>query len=158
MEIQSGCSRPRTAIPPPLPFALAIAVGWWLDRRVVPLTLGDSHVALWFGGIAVAMGLCLFVWALWTLHKHHTTVNPFKGSTSLCTGGPFGLSRNPIYLADWVILLGAAFLMGSAWPLVFSPALWYVIRYRVIAYEEEYLTARFGSAYTAYRESVRRWL
>ena len=33
-----------------------------------------------------------------------------------------------------------------------------VIRYGVVAREEVYLEAKFGEAYAAYKNSVRRWL
>lgn len=151
-------SRLRTRIFPPLPFFLAIAGGWWLDRHVLRLPLPGGEAGQVPGWALVAAGLVLFAWSLLTMRRHRTTVNPFRASSALCTDGPFRFSRNPIYLGDWLVLLGSALVMSSAWPVLFAPLVWCVIRYGVIRHEEAHLDAGFGDAYRAYRSRVRRWL
>lgn len=150
--------RPATLVLPPAPYAAALLGGWWLDRRIVPLPLdwGDAGNAL--GGLAVGIGLALLAWTIATFWRHRTTVNPYKAASALCTGGPFRFSRNPIYVGDWFILAGVSLLLKTAWPLVFAPFIWVVLRYGVIRHEEAHLEARFGDAYRAYRARVRRWL
>ena len=150
--------RPRTLILPPAPYAAALIGGWWLDHHVHALPLDGRAAALPLGWLLVGIGLALFVWTLWTLWRHHTTVNPYKAASSLCTSGPFRVSRNPIYVGDWFILLGASLLLGTAWPLLFSPLIWLMLRYGVIRHEEAHLEARFGEAYRDYKRRVRRWL
>lgn len=54
------------------------------------------------------------------------------------------------------VAVGVAF--DSAWVLGLAVPLLAVIRFGVIAREERYLEDKFGDAYRAYRESVRRWL
>lgn len=92
------------------------------------------------------------------MRRHRTTVNPFGASSALCTDGPFRFSRNPIYLGDWLVLLGSAAVMSSVWPVLFAPVIWFTIRYGVIRHEEAYLESCFGDAYRAYRRKVRRWV
>lgn len=157
-QFHDKTSRPRTWILPPAPFAAAILGGWWLDRYWLALALTAADWAQWLGWMLVGAGLLLFGWAFATLRRHRTTVNPFRGTSALCTDGPFRFSRNPIYLGDWLVLVGAAFVMRSAWPLLFAPAIWALIRYGVIRHEEAHLEARFGVTYRAYRARVRRWL
>ena len=53
-----------------------------------------------------AAGVVLLVWAIMTLRRHGTTVLPDVGATALVTDGPYWRYRNPIYLADVMILLG----------------------------------------------------
>jgi protein-S-isoprenylcysteine O-methyltransferase Ste14 len=79
-------------------------------------------------------------------------------TTALVTGGPYRISRNPIYLALTLVYLGLALAWGSLWPVVLLAPLLIVMRYGVIGREERYLEARFGDAYRAYRAAVRRWI
>lgn len=150
--------RPRTLVLPPAPYAAAIVGGWWLDRYRTPLTMNWGELAAPLGWGLIGLGLSLFAWALYTLYRHHTTVNPYKAATGLCTDGPFRLSRNPIYLGDWLILAGASLLLRTWWPLLFAPLVWLLLRYGVIRHEEAHLELRFGDAYRHYRARVRRWL
>ena len=158
MNMKSESKRPRTLILPPAPYAAAIAGGWWLDRHVSPLTFDGGAASHPLGWLWLSAGLLLFVWTLWTFHRHRTTVNPYAGASELCTGGPFVFSRNPIYLGDWFILVGVALLLNTAWPLAFAPLIWAMIRFGVIRHEEAHLEARFGDAYRNYKVRVRRWL
>jgi protein-S-isoprenylcysteine O-methyltransferase Ste14 len=151
-------SAPRTLLLPPLPFAVAIAGGWWLDRHVHVLPLPRGGLPLAAGLLLIGTAVLVFVWALVTLRRQRTTVNPYRAATALCTDGPFGFSRNPIYVADWLVLAGFALVLGTAWPLVFAPPIWLLIRFGVIRHEEAHLEAVFGEAYRAYRGRVRRWL
>ena len=157
-DVNVKASRPRTSILPPAPFAAALLGGWWLDRHSLALPISVADRVPWLGWMLVGAGLLLFVWTFATLKRHLTTVNPFRGSTALCTDGPFLYSRNPIYLGDWFVLAGAALMLRSAWPLLFAPVIWALIRYGVIRHEEAYLADRFGDAYRVYRSRVRRWL
>lgn len=158
MDRTSQAARPATLILPPAPYAAALVGGWWLDRHVhaLPLELGAAGGVL--GGLIVAIGLVLFGWTAATLWRHHTTVNPYKAASTLCTDGPFRFSRNPIYLGDWFLLVGISLLLKTLWPLLFAPLIWLLLRYGVIRHEEAHLEARFGDAYRAYRARVRRWL
>jgi protein-S-isoprenylcysteine O-methyltransferase Ste14 len=150
--------RPRTLILPPAPYAAALLGGWWLDRNelALPFDLGTATGPL--GWLAVGIGLALFTWTLWTFARHHTTVNPYSGASTLCTRGPFRFSRNPIYLGDWFLLSGVSLLLGTLWPLAFAPLIWVMLRFGVIRHEEVHLEAKFGDAYRDYKARVRRWI
>lgn len=150
--------RPRTLILPPAPYALALVGGWWLDRKVRPLTWDWGALGHALGWTLVGVGGALFAWTVVTFWRHRTTVNPYVGASELCTDGPFGISRNPIYLGDWFLLVGVALLLETAWPLVFAPLIWLMLRYGVIRHEEAHLQAKFGDAYRDYAARVRRWL
>lgn len=149
--------RPATLVLPPLPYGLGLYAGWWLDHRHPwPMDAGPWNPIL--GWLLVATGLTIFLWTLATLWRHRTTVNPYMAANSLVTDGPFRFTRNPIYVGDWFIYAGATLLLATAWPLVFVPLIWVIIRFGVIRHEEAHLEARFGPAYQVYRSQVRRWL
>lgn len=150
--------RPRTLILPPAPYAAAMLGGWWLDREVHALPLDWGVTTRASGWLLVGIGLALFVWTLVTFWRHRTTVNPYLAASSLCTGGPFRFSRNPIYVGDWFILVGVSLLLATWWPLLFAPLIWAMLRYGVIRHEEAHLEAKFGDDYRMYKTRVRRWL
>lgn len=149
--------RPRTLVPPPLVYVVGLIMSWWLERHF-PLGFGVTPLLHTLGWIDVGLGCALMIWAVLTIWRHRTTVNPYKGASELVTSGPFAFSRNPIYLADVVIYVGVMLLIGSFWPLVFAPLVWAIMRYAVIAHEEVHLRAKFGPAYNDYSGRVRRWI
>lgn len=150
--------RPRTLVLPPLPYALALWASWWLDRHGHPWPLDWGALNRPLGGLLITLGLALFVWTLATFWRHRTTVNPYKAANTLAMDGPFRYSRNPIYVGDWFIYLGAMLWLATGWPVVFAPLVWAIIRFGVIRHEEAHLAARFGQPYLDYMKQVRRWL
>lgn len=156
--MQDPGRRPATVVLPPLPYALALYAAWRLDREVLalPLNLGLMNALL--GWALVGAGLCLFAWTLFTFWRHHTTVNPYQAASCLAVDGPFRFSRNPIYVGDWFVYLGAMLLLQTLWPLAFAPLVWFIIRFGVIRHEERHLEARFGEEYVKFKGRIRRWL
>jgi protein-S-isoprenylcysteine O-methyltransferase Ste14 len=90
--------------------------------------------------------------------EHRTTIVPHHPVAALLTGGAYRLSRNPMYTGLAIAYLGLALLFGSWWPLTLWLLVIVVVRQLVIRPEEDYLTQRFGQAYTDYQSRVRRWL
>ncbi len=146
--------RPATLLPPPLVYVAALWAGWEL-HKFLPLPLQAFPAIGW---MLVVLGGALMSWAAWVLFRHRTTVNPYAGVAHLVQGGPFGFSRNPIYLADSVVYFGVMLIWGNLWPLLLYPVVWAAIRYGVIRNEEAHLNAKFGEAYREYCGRVRRWI
>ena len=72
--------------------------------------------------------------------------------------GPYRFSRNPIYLADLLILAGWGLILGAPLALLLVlPMLW-MLREWFVKGEEEVLAERFGGAYSDYCARVRRWI
>ncbi len=85
-------------------------------------------------------------------------MEPWKPTTTIIRTGPYGWSRNPIYVAMTVASAGIAILANSLWMLALLVPTVAVVHYGVVLREERYLEARFGDAYREYRASVRRWI
>jgi protein-S-isoprenylcysteine O-methyltransferase Ste14 len=149
--------RPRTLAPPPLVYAVALFSSWWLQARYA-LDFVFEPLADYLGWSLIGLGLAGFAWALAAIWGHRTTVNPYKAASNLVTQGPFARSRNPIYVSDWFVYVGVTLLLDTAWPLLFAPLVWLVMRFGVIAHEEAHLLAKFGEEYRIYCSRVRRWL
>ena len=108
-------------------------------------------------GIGVA-GLLLIGWAAYHLYRARTTILPHKGACALLRSGPFARFRNPIYLGDVMLLLGAAELTQNIW-FIASAALFAVsVTFLAIVPEEHHLEQKFGEEYRAYKARTRRWI
>lgn len=110
------------------------------------------------GGVLVAAGAGLMAVAAVQFALARTTLVPHETPSALVTRGAYGLSRNPIYLADAVILTGLCIVWG-AWPsLLLVPVFGMVITARFIRPEESRLRATFGRAFDDWASRVRRWV
>ncbi|WP_375458157.1 methyltransferase family protein [uncultured Enterovirga sp.] len=149
---------PGVIAPPPLIFLGFLALGILLD---VATDLG-TRIPLWFR-VAAAI---LLAWASIKLildcmrrfRKAGTRVEPWQPSTALVADGPYGRSRNPIYVAMALGYLAIAFAFNSIFALLLLPGAIAVVHYGVILREERYLEAKFGDPYRRYKAQVRRWL
>ena len=144
---------------PPLQVLLA-GLGMWLTHSQLPLIhLHVPQSDSVFRGILV-FALAIFCLAVLEFWRHKTTVNPMKihQTSSLITTGIYRFSRNPIYLADllilvaWMVWLGAWF--NVIWVIGFVI---YVTRYQIRP-EERVLMEKFPQEWEAYRKRVRRWI
>lgn len=144
-----------TADYPPVWLA-GFGLAGWLAGKLAP------HGPDWIaspGRALIVAGVLLMAWAAWTMHRARTTLDPHGHPSSLVTSGPFRLSRNPIYLADALILAGLCLAFRAplaAPPLVAGFAA--VISARFIRPEERRLAQAFPDAFQAYRRRTRRWL
>ena len=87
-----------------------------------------------------------------------TEINPFGTPSTFVRSGPFRYSRNPMYLAMLLILLGAAVAWGTLTPFIFLPFFGWLLTVRFITIEEAKMVRIFGADYEDYRSQVRRWL
>ena len=87
-----------------------------------------------------------------------TPVIPFEPSTTLVTGGWFGVTRNPMYLGLALILSGVALIDGTLGAFLPLPVFIAIMHFRFIRAEERFLEGIFGEPYRAYRARVRRWV
>lgn len=140
---------------PPTWLLLFVALAW-LQAQVVPIwdagTLGT-----WLGSALILAGIGLMAASLRQFRRAGTTVMPRETARAIITSGVYRVSRNPIYLADALILTGLALhwdLGSLIWVVVFIM----VIERRFIAGEEAGLRAGFGAQFDEWAEKVRRWL
>lgn len=146
---------------PPLVFLGPLLVGIGLNQLVpwrLPTAAPWPTVLTWAGAVLLVAGIALMSWAAVVMWRHHTTVVPWARVDHLMTGGPFRFTRNPIYVGDLLVYLGATLVAGTVWPLALLPLPLVVMQRLVIAREEAYLRERFGDRYAAFTARVRRWL
>ena len=151
---------PNTFPWPPVIYGAAILSGA-LSGYVLPTPWPSSPTSdflLAIGALMVAAALFIDYRAMRTMTDAKTTIMPHKGSAHLVTKGPFAVSRNPIYVANTMITLGAGLAFGIVWfiPLAFVAA--FFTSQLAIKREEAHLEARFGKAFRDYSKKVRRWI
>ncbi|HET7201226.1 MAG TPA: isoprenylcysteine carboxylmethyltransferase family protein [Burkholderiales bacterium] len=121
--------------------------------RLLPASLGVP-----VGVPLVLAAVALFITSVRTFRNAGTPVPGNRPTTIIVRTGPYGFSRNPIYLAFTLFQVGLAAWVNSLGLLVaLLPALG-LIALVVVPREERYLEARFPSEYLSYKREVRRWL
>lgn len=75
----------------------------------------------------------------------------------LVATGPYGLTRNPMYLGHIIFLLGVTLTLTSllAALITGATALWFHLR---VLSDEKKLAERFGDPYCNYTRKVKRWI
>jgi protein-S-isoprenylcysteine O-methyltransferase Ste14 len=86
-----------------------------------------------------------------------TTVIPRRDPSSLVTTGLFAWSRNPIYLSDLIILMGAILWLDAILALPLLVGFVWLIETRFVRDEEARLTAAFGPEFDLWAARTRRW-
>ncbi|MBS2034498.1 isoprenylcysteine carboxylmethyltransferase family protein [bacterium] len=142
-------------IPPPLVF-LGTALLMYLGSPPAD-PLPGSLVLI---PLLLLLALVNAVPAFFRFRVAGTTISPLQpeSASSLVTAGPYGWTRNPMYLGltslllAWAIYLGSA--QGFAGPILFAI---YITRFQILP-EERALRAAFGQAYLDYCRQVPRWI
>ena len=144
-------------VPPPLIYLAGLLIGLALDTAWPTsfLPAPEQYVA---GAVVIALGLALFAAAVAAFIRARTSPVHERPTTSIITTGVFRLSRNPIYIAMTLVLIGVGLAIDSAWIIAMAaPALVIIDRF-VVLKEEALMAHKFGEDYERYRQSVRRWL
>ena len=139
---------------PPVWLAAAIAGAWVLARIWAPL----GNALVWPGYALIVAGLALAVWAAVAFRRARTTIVPHQSPSALVDTGPYRFSRNPIYLADLIILAGVALLLGAPLALIMLVPFYFVLLHLFILPEEAVLAQELGQPYLDFCARVRRWL
>ena len=113
----------------------------------------EWEAVLWPVGISVfAAGLLMRFWA--QLHLRYR----LSVRTQLTTTGPYRYNRNPIYIANTLILVSLCVLSELLWLCPLVAAYCALVYGMVVRYEEHHLSAKYGQAYLDYQRSVPRWI
>lgn len=160
MSNSTDTSSKDVAVPgllrPPLVLLAAAILGVALNW-IWPLRLFPSALVL-AGPVIVFAALLLFVLSLREFRSAGTSVRGTERTTAIVCTGPYRFSRNPIYLAFVLFLLGLTLWLNNLWLLVTLAGFASVISILVIPREERFLERNFQGQYSEYKATVRRWL
>jgi protein-S-isoprenylcysteine O-methyltransferase Ste14 len=129
-----------------------------LVRLFWPMQLLPASVSVPIGALVVLLAGVLFTSAVRTFRKANTPIPGNRPTTTIVRSGPYGFSRNPIYLAFTLFQVGLAVWVNSLGMLLALLPVLALMVLVVIPREERYLETRFSSEYLPYKRAVRRWL
>ena len=128
---------------------------------IIPLSLpqGIFRQTLIFAGIAlIIIGIGFIILARREFARFDQPTDPGHPTSQVVKTGVFAISRNPLYLASIIVLLGIALALNMLWALVTLVVSIIICHYVLIVPEENYLMAKFGEEYRDYTVTVHRWL
>jgi protein-S-isoprenylcysteine O-methyltransferase Ste14 len=137
-----------------LPGMVAYAAPLWLAHA-------DPHAQPFRarGWPLVALGTFLLSWCVRDFYvAGKGTLAPWAPPKRLVVVGPYRFSRNPMYIAVVLILLGWALGFGSRVLFVYAGVVAFAFHLRVVLAEEPFLARTHGEAWQRYRARVPRWV
>jgi protein-S-isoprenylcysteine O-methyltransferase Ste14 len=141
-----------------LPGSVLVWVPLWVSagRHGGDLAVGGAR---WLGLPLVVVGAAGLLWCIWDFGRRgRGTLAPVDPPRFVVRTGLYRVTRNPMYLAVLVTLVGETLLFASPRLAVWTVVVAITVHLFVVLYEEPTLQDQFGPPYEAYRASVARWL
>ncbi len=126
---------------------------WFASHRIVAtapvavllILLADpTHVLLIAGGILVSIGEAGRIWSSGHIDKNRT----------LATAGPYAHTRNPLYVANLLLLIGFCMMAGHLWLTALAVLAFMMIYRPVIREEAQQMNELFGDSYRQWSANV----
>ena len=145
---------------PPMLYFAAIVASVVLNSLYSLPWIGSpmADILLAVGGLLIAGVVAIDISAIRELKRANTTVMPNKAAHHLVTTGAFSFSRNPIYLANTMLMIGIGLVTGIAWFIPLGLVAAFATQKLAIEREEKHLAQRFGKRFHDYAKRVRRWI
>ncbi len=132
----------------PIPFILILVLVFWHQSK--------NYLATWgLGLLLLILGEGLRLWGVAVIGKESRTRG--SGVKQLVDDGPYAYVRNPLYLGNLLLTLGATCISKLLWMLPIVLILYAVQYVPIVLWEEEILTEQLGQLYADYCKRVARW-
>jgi len=145
---------------PPVLVAVITAALMWLIARLTPEVTWSAHARTVCLLLFTTAGALTGLSAVMAFRKARTTLNPLtpEACSTLVDTGVFRFTRNPMYLALLMVLIGWALFLANICALLAALLfVAYMNRFQIRP-EEKVLESIFGDVFAEYRRRVRRWL
>jgi len=138
-----------------LPGIVAIALPGWFAAAELRSGHGFHPVGL----LPLLGGLGLLLWCVREFYvSGKGTLAPWSPPRHLVASGPYRFSRNPMYVAVCLMLIGWAAAFASGRLALYCVIVVVAFQLRVVYGEEPWLARTHGGAWDEYRGRVPRWL
>ena len=146
-------------VPPPLDFLGAVIAGVLVHGFVAPLPMDLPLVSrIAAGTVVTAAGLAFMGLAMSLFRRTGQDPKPWATTPEIISSGIYRFTRNPMYVGMALIQIAIGIGLANWWVILAVPVSLVLVYLTAIRHEEAYLERKFGSAYTDYKMSVRRWL
>jgi len=109
------------------------------------VALVSARQELFLPGIGLALlGIALRIWSAGCIHKNQ----------QVTTGGPYSLTRNPLYLGSFLFGLGGMIAIQVWWLTAVYIVGFFAFYYPTMRSEEAFLQNKFGDQFEDYRKRV----
>jgi len=138
------------AMPGVVAFAIPIA---WLQAT------GRTRLEQPLGLLPLVAGAAALLWCVRDFYvQGRGTLAPWAPPNRLVVVGLYRYTRNPMYVAVVLVLLGWATAWGVAGLYAYASAIALAFHLRVVFGEEPWLARRHGAQWEDYANRVPRWL
>ncbi|MFQ5345320.1 MAG: methyltransferase family protein [Mariprofundus sp.] len=126
---------------------------WFASHRILAtlpvailliLLANPNPVLLFIGGVIVVLGESGRIWSSGHIDKN----------AALATAGPYAHTRNPLYVANLMLLIGFCVMSGNLWLGVVALLAFTMIYRPVIREEAEHMDNIFGESYRQWSAEV----
>lgn len=144
---------------PPLLVMLLFAVMMLALDRFLPVGEFDFFGRETLNYIIWGLAVLIVLISVLQFFMAKTTTNPMDPSKAkqLVITGIYSYTRNPMYLAMLMFLIGFGLRLGNAFNTITAAGFVYFMNHFQIKREEEALTKLFGKQYKLYVKATRRW-
>jgi protein-S-isoprenylcysteine O-methyltransferase Ste14 len=140
-------------VPVPPQHVVGVIAGGLLQAAFGKKLFARRRVGIVLGLPLVALSLGLAVWSV-----REAGAVRVEAPDRLLTGGPYSMSRNPMY-ASWTLLhAGLGLALNSPWVFALAPVAGVYTHLVDVRGEERFLESRFGDEYLDYRGRVPRYV
>ena len=142
------------------PGVVAGLIPYFLVREQIKTTLAvPIQLYHWIGIALIVSGALILLICIFDFARHGKgTLSPADPTKKLVVKGFYRYSRNPVYLAVMLILLGETIFMKSLKLGIYMSFVLAAFLLFIILFEEPRLYKTFGQDYAKYKERVGRWL
>ena len=152
-----GTDKKDFLIPPFLFLYFYLICAYTFDLPKIDSVMAESLAAAWVGAALCICAPIVFYWGIYSFGKSFRVGIDESKPGNLVSTGAFAVSRNPIYVAFMMILIGV-FLIFPAWIFL---AYLIIGMWRIdcqVGLEENALRKIYGKEYDDYCEKVQRYV
>lgn len=137
-----------------LPGMVALVVPAWIVFQ------GNARVIHPIGGgILLLIGAVALLWCVRDFYvSGRGTLAPWEPPQQLVVVGLYRYTRNPMYVAVSLVLLGWAVTYAKSALFIYAACVLIAFHLRIVLAEEPWLARTFGDEWQIYKQRVPRWL
>ena len=138
-----------------MPGVVALAAPLWIGLRKMSRDGEFQTVGL----LPLLAGFVMLMWCVYEFYvSGKGTLAPWAPPRHLVTSGLYRYTRNPMYVAVVLMLLGWTLCFWSTTLATYTASVFALFHFRIVFGEEPWLARTHGKPWEEYQARVPRWL